>query len=155
MIFIAFSPSVSLRSTAPSSEGACVLSKLKIYATVGTTLAVVRCPDFICNLLRTGASPVPTVQYISIRAVIFYYAIFGKAKRHSQSYAVDYFVLLNYRINSLILREIAVDLPIGYAHLILLPLTKLALEVFFVHMLAESLFDKRVACKFIHSVLKR
>ena len=57
MIFIAFSPSVSLRSTAPSSEGACVSSNLKTFATVGTTLAVF---DFLCDFLRTGASPVPT-----------------------------------------------------------------------------------------------
>ena len=90
-------------------------------------------------------------QALSLRVVL----LFGKTKRHSQSYVVDYFVLLNYRINSSILREIAVNFPIGYAHLILLPLTKLALEVLFVHMLAESLFDKRVTCKFIHSVLKR
>ena len=34
----------------------------KNYATVGTTLAVVRESNYKSNLLRTGASPVPTVR---------------------------------------------------------------------------------------------
>ena len=121
--------------------------RLKLWLSVNVIIHQICCGQGRALSLR--------FNIFSIRAVIFYYAIFGKAKRHSQSYAVDYFMLLNSCINSSILREIAVNFPIGYAHLILLPLTKLALEVLFVHMLAESLFYERVACKFIHSVLKR
>ena len=93
----------------------------------------------------------------AVASELNYYGASFSAKQNGIVKAMPFnrLMLLNSCINSSILREIAVNFPIGYAHLILLPLTKLALEVLFVHMLAESLFYERVACKFIHSVLKR